>query len=389
MVSRRSLDHGVRRPRLATPRAVRHDRLRPRHPRPIGVAALARTLVHDRARAAGLRPPRHVRVLPAGAVLLARRRTSVPRPLAGHRPRPRRGPDLPLGRAIVSPARGPRSYRRSCGCCCRPCSGSHGRPSTPRSSPIVPVLCAVPRRGTATDRLVLDLARTRDRVEGGPRPPLHRARAPLLVPKADPTRRGDDRGRCGVVRGLCDGDGAAARGRANGVRPVVRRPWRHADRGRGHGRRGSRRDRRAAARQRGAVVRGAADGADGIHTARGTGAVVARRAPGRRQPALDRELHVGRADITTPRCLSWHSRSEWWRGSRRSTDGRIAARRRERWWCVAACSDSRSPPRSTRRGRGARRRCRCGTRTATGQGAERRAPMPRTPPSPRSPMAQR
>ena len=135
------------------------------------------------------------------AVLLVRRRTPVPRPVPGDRARPRRGPDLPLG---------PRSAREPVGRS-RPRAGvvAAARRAVVRVGDVPPRghrdrarAVRLPRGGAKTDRLVLDLGGARDRLEGGPRPPVHRARAPLPAPETDTTRRGDDRGRrrCGSSR---------------------------------------------------------------------------------------------------------------------------------------------------------------------------------------------
>ena len=58
------VDPRVRVARRAPPRPLPHDRLRPRHPRPVDLAARPAQVVLHRARPAGLRPPRHVRLLP-------------------------------------------------------------------------------------------------------------------------------------------------------------------------------------------------------------------------------------------------------------------------------------------------------------------------------------
>ena len=150
-------------------------------------------------------------------------------------------------------------------------------------------------RRAQQDRLVLDLARPRDRMEGRSRAALHRARAALPHSPTLAPGRGDDRRRHSLVRGLRHGHGAAPRRWSDRLRAALRRPRRFAVGGRTNRGDRSRSRREPTQAERLGQLRRRAHGAHGVHAAGRAWPLAVGSAAGDRQPALDRELHMGRA----------------------------------------------------------------------------------------------
>ena len=186
------LDGGLLDPGGDPPRPLPHHRLRPRHPRPGHLAAGPRAVVRHGAGAAGVRPPRHLRLLPAGPVPVARRRPQLVGRVAGRGHRLGRHPDLPAGppppRQLVVGARPVDGVAAAAAVAVLRLGGlpprGDGHP--------VPAVGVLVRRAAPVGA-VRRAARPRHGVEGGREPARGRPRRP--VPHPGPAQGGRARDR--------------------------------------------------------------------------------------------------------------------------------------------------------------------------------------------------